>query len=52
MYRFESGHRGRNRTTERKVTPITDIASTAYGRKGRCHTVELFGTDSLKGGAM
>jgi hypothetical protein len=33
IWRFESDHRGRNRTTGRKVTPITDIASSAYGRK-------------------
>jgi hypothetical protein len=31
----ESDHRGRNRATERKVTPIRDIASTVYGRKER-----------------
>jgi hypothetical protein len=29
----ESDHRGRNRATGRKVTPIRDIASTVYGRK-------------------
>jgi hypothetical protein len=52
MQRFESDHDGRNRTTGRKATPITDIASTVYGRKERRHTVRLFGTNSLKEGAV
>jgi hypothetical protein len=34
------------------MTPITDIASTAYGRKERRYTVRLFGPNSLKKGAV
>jgi hypothetical protein len=33
MQRSESDHQGRNRTTGRKETPITDVASKALGRK-------------------
>jgi hypothetical protein len=52
MYRLESNHRGRNRTTGRKVTPITDVASIAFGRKERPCTVRLFGANNFKEGTM
>jgi hypothetical protein len=42
----------RNEPWGRKVRPITDITSTALGKKKWQYADRLFGTNSLKEGAM